>query len=293
MSASQASDSRWTFPTRRMNFEDRLSNLPRYFAEDQNLIVCHLAAVLSASFPDGEDFFVRSVRHFRGVVTDPALQRQVAGFIGQETVHGREHRVLNQRLAELGYPMARLEWRTKLGIRMQERFFSPMACLAQTAAVEHVTATLAEFILGEEAVRRMWGPEVGDVMTWHALEEAEHKAVAFDVYRAAGGSEAERIRMMKLIRVAFIFGSATEVAISVLRDRAAYERGNLRRSWRQFRTSPAISRRFWQQIKEYDEPGFHPNDRDTSALVVEWREKLFGDEGSLAPHLAGVASATE
>ena len=47
------------------------------------------------------DFFVRSVRYFRDQITDPDLQRQVAGFIGQESVHGREHRAFNRRLAEL------------------------------------------------------------------------------------------------------------------------------------------------------------------------------------------------
>src|SRR5207302_9953995 len=93
-----------TVPTRRIPFEDSLQDLPRHFADDGDLILSHLAAALSAVFPDGEDFFVRSVRHFRDQVSDPALKRQVAGFIGQEAMHGREHRALNDRLDALGYP---------------------------------------------------------------------------------------------------------------------------------------------------------------------------------------------
>jgi predicted metal-dependent hydrolase len=91
-------------PTRRISFEESLADLPRHFADDGDLLSSHLAAALSAVFPDGEDFFVRSVRRFRDDVTDPELKRQVAGFIGQEAMHGREHRVLNDRLVALGYP---------------------------------------------------------------------------------------------------------------------------------------------------------------------------------------------
>src|SRR5207244_6836667 len=104
-----------TVPTRRISFEDSLQDLPRHFADDGDLVLSHLAAALSAVFPDGEDFFVRSVRHFRDGVADPALKRQVAGFIGQEAMHGREHRVLNDRLDGLGYPTKRVERIGKTG----------------------------------------------------------------------------------------------------------------------------------------------------------------------------------
>src|SRR5947209_19872226 len=75
-------------PTRRISFEASLQDMPRHFAADGDLMLSHLAASLSAVFPDGEDFFVRSVRRFRDDVTDPELKRQVAGFIGQEAMHG-------------------------------------------------------------------------------------------------------------------------------------------------------------------------------------------------------------
>src|SRR5205823_3489609 len=134
-------------PTRRISFEASLQDLPKHFAADGDLILSHVAASLSAVFPDGEDFFVRSVRRFRDQVTDPALRRQVAGFIGQEALHGREHRVLNDRLDELGYPTKRVERLTKWGLAQRERLMSPKANLAATAALEHFTATLAELLL--------------------------------------------------------------------------------------------------------------------------------------------------
>src|SRR3954451_7083741 len=112
-------------PTRRISFEESLRDLPTHFAADGDLIQSHLAASLSAVFPDGEDFFVRSVRNFRDEITDPELKRQVAGFIGQEAVHGREHRAFNDRLDQLGYPVKRFERFTQKGLAIRERVAPP------------------------------------------------------------------------------------------------------------------------------------------------------------------------
>src|SRR4051812_35206241 len=136
-------------PTRRISFEESLQDLPKHFAADGDLILSHLAASLSAVFPDGEDFFVRSVRQYRDQITDPDLKRQVAGFIGREPLHGREPRAFNDRLQELGYPPKRFERFTKKGLELRERVAPPASNLAATAALEHFTATLAELILSD------------------------------------------------------------------------------------------------------------------------------------------------
>src|SRR5580704_8998647 len=134
--ASQTSNPERKVPTRRMSFEASMRDLTRHFAGDGDLIAGHVIAALSSVFPDGEDYFVRSVRHFRDQITDPALRRQVGGFIGQEAVHGREHRVFNDRLSQLGYPVKRVERLTKWGLAMRERLAPPKANLAATAALE-------------------------------------------------------------------------------------------------------------------------------------------------------------
>lgn len=279
-------------PTRRVSFEESLAELPKHYAADGDLIGSHLFAALSAVFPDGEDFFVRSVRHFRSQITDPELQRQVAGFIGQESVHGREHRAFNRRLGELGYPTRHVERLTRWGLANRERIFTPKANLAATAALEHLTATLAELLLTDEEARNGLGhPAVRDLFLWHALEESEHKAVAFDVYRAVGGSERTRVLTMKGLRVGFVVFTAIQLGVSLAGDRATYQRGRLRSSFRQLRTSPALSREVWDQLREYDRPGFHPDDRDTTELVELWREALFGAEGSMNHLLAGGSPA--
>lgn len=288
---AQSSNPERTVPTRRMALEAYFADVPRHYAAEADLIGSHVAAALSAVFPDGEDFFVRSVRHYRDRIADPALRRQVAGFIGQESVHGREHRAFNQRLAQLGYPTKRVEWMTRKGLELRTRLAPPIANLAATAALEHFTATLAELVLTSAELRDQFGhPAVRDLFVWHALEECEHKAVAFDVFKAVGGSERVRVWTMKAIRVGFVVGMVLQVLLSLLGDRDTYKLRALWRSWKRFRHSPLVKREVWRQLKDYDRPGFHPDDRDTTGLVAEWREILFGENGSLNSKLAGVAA---
>jgi hypothetical protein len=282
MTLTQTSNPDRTVPTRRMTFEESLEDLPKHFAADEDLIGSHLTGALSAVFPDGEDFFVRSVRHYRDQITDQDLKRQVSGFIGQEAVHGREHRVFNDRLDALGYPTKKFEKLTKKGLELREKIAPPIANLAATAALEHFTATLAELVLTNEEIRRLFGADaVRDLFVWHALEESEHKAVAFDVYKAVGGSERLRVWTMNFLRFGFVVGMAAQVIISLLSDRATYRRGNLRRSWRNFRHSPIVDKRLWAQLKDYNRRDFHPDDSDTNELVERWRTELFGDQGTL------------
>src|SRR5947199_7712853 len=86
--------------TRRIAFSYPPASLNRHYVNG-DLIMSHIVAVLSAMFPEGEDFFVRAVRDHADQVTDAELKKQVAGFIGQEVTHGREHRALNERLQEM------------------------------------------------------------------------------------------------------------------------------------------------------------------------------------------------
>lgn len=288
---TQSSSPDLKVPTRRMSFEESLQDVPRHFAANDDLVLSHVAAALSAVFPDGEDFFVRSVRHFRDQITDPVLKRQVGGFIGQESMHGREHRAFNERLDQLGYGTKRVERITRWGLRQRERLLSPKSNLAATAALEHFTATLAELVLSSEETRALFGhDEVRNLFVWHALEECEHKAVAFDVYKAVGGTERMRVFTMNLITAGFIVGMTVQVAISLLADRATYRPLSFLRSlWRALK-SPVISRKLWRQLRDYNRPDFHPHDRDTTALVERWREELFGAQGTLNDKLATAAA---
>ena len=210
-------------PTRRISFEESLQDLPRHFAADGDLILSHLAAALSSVFPDGEDFFVRSVRHYRDQITDPELKRQVAGFIGQEAMHGREHRALNDRLDELGYPTKTFERLTKRGLALRERVAPPMSNLAATAALEHFTATLAELLLTSDeargAVRPRRGPQPVPVARARGV-----RAQGRRLRRLQGGRRQRAHAGVddEAPRSASSSASPFQVAVSLARDASAY-----------------------------------------------------------------------
>jgi hypothetical protein len=237
-------------------------------------------------FPEGEDFFVRSVRHYADRITDPDLKEAVAGFTGQETMHGREHRALNARLQELGYPTRRVDKLVKFDLARVEKRAPHMVQLAITSALEHYTATLAERLLSSERARDMLGEgEVRKVLLWHALEESEHKAVAFDVYRAMGGTEKMRIRVMRVMTWSFIFGTTVHTLLSMLADRSTYNPVRLGASIKRLTHSPFLGKKMVAAIKDYNREGFHPNDHDNSELLAYWTKELFGEQGQLVGNL--------
>lgn len=271
--------------TRRIAFAYPEGSLDRHYVQG-DLVMSHIVAMLSALFPEGEDFFVRAVRRYRDQITDKELAGQVAGFIGQEVTHGREHRALNDKLREMGYPTRMADRFTHLLMIRSDRFFPHRFQLAVTAALEHYTATIAERLLScPEAQELLGESEVRSVLLWHALEESEHKAVAFDVYRAVGGTERMRIATMRLVNTLFIPIVVGLTTISLAGDRSAYNPVRLARSLARLPKSPFLTRGMRRNVLAYNKEGFHPDDMDATALLERWKVELFGAEGTLIDHL--------
>ncbi|GAA2400630.1 metal-dependent hydrolase [Mycolicibacterium llatzerense] len=271
---------------RRIHFNYPEGGLERHYVQG-DLVMSHVLAYLSSTFPEGEDFFVRSVRHYADQVTDPVLKDQVKGFIGQEVTHSREHVALNERLEQMGYPTRYNDRFTARSLRWDERRFSPLTCLAMTAALEHFTAVFAESLLGDEDAQALLGStEVRKMLLWHAYEESEHRAVAFDVYRTVGGSERRRIWTMRMVTLTFFGSIVAFTTLSMLRDRATYNPVRLFGSLWRLRRSPFLKRSVLQRFRKYNTVGFHPNDVDNTALLERWQPELFGETGQLAHNMA-------
>ncbi|MGN6160614.1 MAG: metal-dependent hydrolase [Marmoricola sp.] len=265
---------------RRVHFDYAWQRPPERFPHyvDGDLVMSHVIAVLSGMFPQGEDFFVRSVRDCRDQITDPELLRQIRGFIGQEVTHGREHDVLNQQLADLGYRSMKVDHGVRVRLALVDRIFGLKRRIAITAALEHYTATLAEVLLEDpEAQRLLGGSEVRSLLLWHALEESEHKAVAFDAARAIGLSETQRIWVMRETTFTFLFLIVWHTVLSMLRDPATYKPWVLIASILRLRTSPFLRRSVIQRLRSYNRRGFHPDDWDASALIDRWKQELFDE----------------
>jgi predicted metal-dependent hydrolase len=271
---------------RRMKFRfGQPEPMAHHFVEG-NIAFSHLVAILSGGFPPGEESFIRSVRRFSDEITDPELKKRVAGFIGQESVHGQEHRKLNEKLIDLGYPMVRFlnfgpnTLRQKLFVR-GEKFLPAYVHLAMTAAAEHYTATLGHRVLETEEIQAIPGdPEVWHLLNWHAFEELEHKSVAFDVYRAVGGPEWVRIGVMRLMYYVTIPLVTGGVVLSVLTDPRGWRPIAVARQTLEIFRGPLL-RGFMAEIRPYMRRGFHPDDIDTTAALELWQRELFGVEGVL------------
>lgn len=145
--------------------------------------VTHFFNALSLLFPAGERFFMDSVRHYRDRIEDPELRKQVMGFIGQEAMHTREHVEYNDLLQAAGLPAHKLDARLRVILQFIRKVLPPSLQLAQTVALEHYTAMLADLLLSDttgrvegsvEGYKQMW--------LWHAIEETEHKSVSYDVW---------------------------------------------------------------------------------------------------------------
>jgi predicted metal-dependent hydrolase len=117
---------------------------------------------------------------------------------------------------------------------------------------------------------------------WHALEEAEHKAVAFDVYQEVGGTETMRLATMWITHLLFVLETGLWTLISLSMDAEARRHpGRVLRSIWRLRHSPFVAKSAVRQLMQYTTRGFHPNDRDTSAMIEHWRAQLFGARGTL------------
>lgn len=138
---------------------------------------------LSLTFPDGERYFIESVRLFRDQISDPVLQQRVADFIRQEAQHGIAHEKMNQLMADQGMPIDQFISLLKKLFAFELRERSPQYNIAMTAAAEHLTALMAEAFFGQRATLAKADPLVRALLAWHAIEEMEHRDVAFDVMK--------------------------------------------------------------------------------------------------------------
>ncbi|WP_439813590.1 metal-dependent hydrolase [Zavarzinia sp. CC-PAN008] len=220
---------------------------------------------LSSLFPVGETFFVDSVKHFAPQITDEKLRREIRSFIGQETVHSREHQTYNETLCRArGVDLAELEQKMHENNAWAAENVPPIGHLAITVAYEHFTAILADVILRDPRWTANMPPEMRRLWTWHAIEETEHKAVAYDVFLAVGGER-------KHLRKALLYVSK-EFAAHVLRNGQILLRNSgVSKPRAILGLSRIVARLLWATRREFLDffrRDFHPWRHDNRALLA-------------------------
>jgi uncharacterized protein len=234
---------------------------------------------LSLQFPDGERFFIESVRNYREYIADPLLKQQVMGFIGQEAMHTREHAEYNALLSTQGIPVQRTQERLAELFNFYRRRLPKDIQLALTVSVEHHTAMLANWLLSNPEIMKGAVEAYAQVWTWHALEETEHKAVAFDVWRAVmkPGLYTYLVRVVTYLLVSTaIWTGQCLIHSGLLYADRRNNRHHLRGLWRTwkllFTPRRGIFPHCFKESLSFMRPDFHPWDHDNRHLLeqVDW-----------------------
>jgi predicted metal-dependent hydrolase len=245
---------------------------------DDNAFLTAVFNGMSITFPAGEKFFIDSVRHFAGEVTDPVLKGHIKGFCGQEGFHRREHQRYNEALCDArGYDLEKLEKKLTGRLDWARKNLSPLQNLAITVAIEHFTAVLAELLLRPESVMNKADPAMAELWRWHAAEEMEHKSVAFDVYQAVGGSEKLRLSVMRSASFFIGFELFRAVFYILRKDKQLLNFSLWRKGLAGLFGKHGAFTGGWAPYKEFYAQGFHPWKQDTRHLLVDWA----GDSPSL------------
>jgi uncharacterized protein len=248
------------------------ADVPRHWF-DNDPVLTHFLNALSLTFPDGERLFVDSVREFRDVVTDKARQKEISGFIGQEAMHSLEHDSFNRMLATQGY-REEAEGGQALAqkfIAIGRKRLSKLQQLAATAGLEHITAILAHRLLSDPALLEKIDPSVRELWAWHAIEETEHKGVAFDLYQDVSGDYAMRVRIFLSATLALASYTSTYTVAFLKRDGLHRKPLTVAKGlWKLFGINglllPVVP-----EYLQYLRPDFHPWQQDNSDLIAQWR----------------------
>jgi len=244
------------------------ASIPRHWFGG-NVWATHVANGANLLFPSGERFFVRSVNHYLKSIDDPRLAAQVRGFFGQEGRHAKEHERFFAVLEEQGYDVSRfLRIYEAVAYGFIERITSPRLRLATTAACEHFTAILAEQALRERLLDYAH-PALQGLLLWHAAEEIEHRAVAFDVLREV--APGYTLRMAGLAMAAFCLGGFWAAAtVTLLLQERSLGMGRIRKDGRSARAIRGSKSVFRRGIREYMRRDFHPLQADTDRLAADY-----------------------
>ena len=226
---------------------------------------------LSATFPKGEAFFVESVRQFREG-TPPKLAAEIKAFVTQEVMHSREHVQFNKRALDAGYDLTpledRVEWRLSI-----TRSRPPVVNLAATMCLEHFTAILAHELLKDPRHLAPADRECAAMWRWHAIEEIEHKGVAYDTWLHATRAWPRAMRwkvkakVMLFVTRNFVVDRSFGTLELLRQDGITGARAWARMLWFAW-VRPGMLRKILGAWAAFFLPGFHPWKQDDRHLIA-------------------------
>lgn len=227
---------------------------------------------LSMSFPAGEQLFIDSVR--KGLKelppdTQEKFAKEVQGFVGQEATHRRIHSLFNAQVEKHGYVN---EWDGRaraFQAGLEEANVNVRHWLAITAANEHFTAILAEWMLSHTRWFDGVDDRIAAMWFWHSAEESEHKSTAFDLYLALGGNEEWRQEWLRRVTFGLLNDLRRQTLANLKKDGVLWKFSTWASAFHFLLGKHGLFRCGYRSWKAYKQAGFHPN-QQTSALAADW-----------------------
>jgi predicted metal-dependent hydrolase len=250
---------------------------PAHWWHNENPVGTALYNALSVSFPYGESFFIETLREFRDKVS-PKLAAEIGLFIQQEITHSREHVTFNRAVSDGGYDVQPLDETLKARLAVL-RDKPAIVRLAFTMGLEHVTAIFSHVVLSDPRQLAGADKEIADMWRWHAVEEIEHKGVAFDtwMHMTKDWSRYKRWKVKSLVMVLtsknFFFDRIGSM-LELLRQDGLSGPKLWLRMFSYIFVSPGLSRKMLPLWLAYFLPGFHPWKHDDRHLMVAYDQPI-------------------
>jgi uncharacterized protein len=233
---------------------------------------------MSMSFPSGEQYFIDSVRAVQDRLTDSPehlrLEALIKDFAAQEATHRQVHSLMNAQLEKQGL---KNDWEPRTLARIARfAWMNPLHHLAMTAAYEHYTSVMSSMMLRHESLTQDMSPMMRSLWRWHAMEETEHKAVAFDVYQAVSGHVGWRRRWFAFAMMAFAVDCARQTVSNLWRDGSLFKPSTWGSAAQFFFGRPSKGGGWmWligKPLLSYLPKDFHPNDHDSRQELASYTQ---------------------
>lgn len=234
--------------------------IPRLWFRDSS-IMTHLLNGTNLFLPAFEAYMVRTIQTQLRHLPDSALQSQTRGLIGQEVNHSQAHQQYNAVLRQQNYRFdPYLKMVDGLFERLMPRLGLPLQ-LAAIAGFEHLTASLSEVTLHHNILATAH-PTMKALWEWHAAEELEHKAIAFDLFQAVAGSYWRRV-LGGVLGIAIVVSlMTTGMFLLAAQDARFFSYKTLVDLNQLLFTEYRLIPRTLRHIVPYFHPNFHPAQRD-------------------------------
>lgn len=258
----------FTFDVENVEFQDPLwsRTLPE-FSMFVNALGVHV--------PYFERYLLKSLSKAKPYIHDETLKRDVSAIIGQEAHHARNFINVNRWLSRRYPEIARLDEEAKSYFSRHAKQDDLKKMLGFTAGYETFTFLAGMIILdnykkwfsdSDATMRAIW--------VWHQVEEVEHGAVAFDVYKTLFGTDEWYRKYMVLLALFHIASETIKAYVHMSRIEGWWR--NPLRGVKKLSFCITMLGRFVRSALPVFRKGYHPRNHplattEQNEIQIAWR----------------------